>query len=233
MTPISNLNEILEDGYLLKYDWKGYGTQDVTISTHIIGELTLTSGRIVPCDPLIVPDGRYHLKKVVTPGTYAVIVSVADFRPIGDTRFACAMLKFSSEPTVSWEVAVINEPDADQSNECLVYGVDAGTGCFVDYDAAQIISDLVSFEVVYPEKDEFEMFCDRVIAEMEKNSFGKYALTAGWADVRVSDRTEANIITFSSGWGDGSYASFWGYDAAGNITSLVTDFALFPGDDSA
>ena len=228
MKPISNLNAILQDGYSLQHDWRNYGVQNVTISTHRIGELILTSGRIIACDPLIAPDTRYHFKKAVKPGRYPVIVSVADFQPAGDTRFACAMLRISDEATVRWEVALINEPDANQTDDRTVYGVDAGTGCFVDLDAAEIVENLVSIEILYPEKDEFEMFCDRVIAEMEKNSFGTHPLTAGWADMRVSDDTEANMIAFSSGWGDGSYVSFWGYDASGDLTSLVTDFALFP-----
>src|SRR5262245_14668535 len=170
MKPISNLNAILQNGYSLQYDWENYGLQNVSISTHQIGELILTSGRIIACDPLIVPDARYHLKKTVKPGRYPVIVSLADFQPVGDSRFACAMLRISDNPTVKWEVALINEPDPNQSDDRTCYGVDAGTGCFVDWDAAEIIADLVSLEISYPEKDEFEMFCDRVIAEMEKNS---------------------------------------------------------------
>ncbi len=231
MKPLSDLNSILQDGYSLQYIWEHQGLQNVTISTHQIGELVLSSGRIIPCDPLIVPDIRYHLKKTVKPGRYPVIVSVADFQPAGDMRFTCAMLKFSDEVTVKWEVALINEPNTSQTDDRTTYGVDAGTGCFVDWDAAEIIADLVSLKVQYPEKDEFEEFCDRVLAEMEENSFGNYPLTAGWANMQVSDDTEANIIAFSSGWGDGGYASFWGYDEEGNLTSLVTDFALFPKDE--
>ena len=225
MQPHSNLNEILQDGYSLEYE--NYGLQTVTISTHQIGDLILTSGRIVPCDPLIVPDTRYHLKKTVKPGRYPVIVSLADFQPSGEARFACAMLRLSDKPTVKWEIALINGPDPEQTGDRTYYGVDAGTGCFLDYDAAEIIANLVSFEIQWPDKDDFQLFCDRAIAEMEKNSFGKSLLVAGWANMKVSDDTEANIVAFSSGWGDGGYQSFWGYDASGNLTSLVTDFALF------
>ena len=231
MKPLSDLDVILQDGYSLQYFWQHQGLQNVTISTHQIGELVLTSGRIIPCDPLIVPDVRYHLKKIVKPGRYPVIVSVADFQPAGDTRIACAMLKFSDGKTVKWETAFINEPAQNRTDDRTTYGVDAGTGCFVDWDAAEIIADLVSLEVRYPEKDDFEEFCDRVLAEMERNSFGKYPLTASWANMQVSEDTEANITAFSSGWGDGGYASFWGYDEAGDLTSLVTDFALFPKDE--
>lgn len=81
MKPLSNLDAILQDGYSLQCDWENYGPQNATISTHQIGELTLTSGRIIACDPLILPGARYHLKKTVKPGRYPVIVSVADFQP--------------------------------------------------------------------------------------------------------------------------------------------------------
>src|SRR5690349_18474410 len=123
MKPISDLNAILRDGYSLTYNWENYGPQNVTISLHQIGELILTSGRIIACDPLIVPDTRYYVKKSVKPGRYPVIVSVADFQPVGDTRFACAMLRLSEEPTVRWEVAFINEPDADRTDDRITYGV--------------------------------------------------------------------------------------------------------------
>jgi hypothetical protein len=34
------------------------------------------------------------------------------------------------------------------------------------------------------------------------------------------------VIAFSSGWGDGSYPSFWGYDADSQPVALVTDFGV-------
>ena len=233
MKPISDLDKILQDGCHLQCEWEGYGLQEVSITTHQIGELVLTSGTIVPCDPLIIPDSRYHLKKTIAPGTYPVIVSLASVEAIGEVRFTAAMLRISEAPAVRWEVAQINEPDENATEDRLYYGVDAGTGCFVDAEAADLIANLVSLKIRFPQKDEFDLFCDRVIADMEKNSFGKFSFTGGWSNMKVSDDCEANMIAFSSGWGDGGYASFWGYDASGNLTSLVTDFALFPTDEAA
>jgi hypothetical protein len=227
MKPFSDLNALLQDGCSLKYDWQFQGLQAVTISTHQIAELIVTSGRIIACDPLIGADTRYYFQKTITPGRYPVVVSVADFQPIGDTRLACAMLRISNEPTAHWEVATMNEPDPAQTEQRTAYGVDAGTGCFVDSDAAHIIQEL------FPNEVEFEEFCDQVIMKMKKNSLGKYSLAAAWADIQVSEAVDANMIAFSSGWGDGGYASFWGYDARGTLTGLVTDFALFPSNDAA
>src|SRR5688500_14880082 len=98
MQPYSNLDLLLQDGYSLRYDSDNYGPQNVTISVHRIGELYLTSGRIVTCDPLLGPDVRYSLKKKVKPGRYPVFGSVASFPADGDTRFACVQLRFSETP---------------------------------------------------------------------------------------------------------------------------------------
>ena len=35
-----------------------------------------------------------------------------------------------------------------------------------------------------------------------------------------------NLIAFSSGWGDGCYPSYWGLDAQGQATCLLTDFRV-------
>src|SRR4030095_12839293 len=218
--PISDLEALFASEFTTEYDGYAEGVQNVTTSIHELGELVLTSGAIVPCDPLMCPDARYHLKQILKPGRYPVIASLAEFSPSGDARFAAVMLKISDATAVRWELALINGGQ-------IAYGVDAGTGCFVDRDAAEVMANLVSLEVRYPAKDDFELFCDQVIAEMDRNAFGKYRV-AGWAGLKVGDDTEANIICFSSGFGDGGYASFWGYDSEGKLTSLVTDFALFP-----
>jgi hypothetical protein len=36
---------------------------------------------------------------------------------------------------------------------------------------------------------------------------------------------DVNAVMFHSGWGDGFYASWFGYDANGDVAALVTDFA--------
>lgn len=40
------------------------------------------------------------------------------------------------------------------------------------------------------------------------------------------DMGPGNIIMFHSGWGDGVYASWFGYDAQGHVAVLVTDFQV-------
>lgn len=226
MKPFSNLNEILTDGCSFLYDMPWEGVQNVTISSHQVGDLILTSGKLLAWDLLMIPDDRYFVKKSLKPGRYPVVISVADFQPAGDTRIACATVLVGNGPTVSWELAAINNPDTETTEDINYYGVDSGTGSFMDVDSAKILAPLVWEQSGSDGQDKFEEFCDKVLAEMEKHSLGKYG-GARWANMKVSASTETNVVTFSSGWGDGGYASFWGYDALGDLTCLVTDFALF------
>jgi hypothetical protein len=91
----------------------------------------------------------------------------------------------------------------------------------MDVDAAKAFCDMVWGQ---SGNDKFEEYCDNVIAELKKNSLGG---STNWANIRLGDAVAPNIIVFSSGWGDGGYASFWGYDASGTVAVLITDFALF------
>jgi Protein of unknown function (DUF4241) len=222
--PFSDLNQILQDGYSFKYELPNYGVQDVTISTHEIGDLILTSGKLLTWDLLMIPDARYFTKKSLEPGRYPVVLAAAHFYPKMDSRIACAVLRVTHETPITWEVAAIYEPDAHRREARFTYGVDSGTGSFMDVDVARIVAPWVWEES--RERNKFEEFCSPVVTEMDKHTVGPRRGT-DWANIKVSDDTEGNVITFSSGWGDGNYASFWGYDQSGNLASLVTDFDLF------
>jgi hypothetical protein len=223
MQPLTDLNRIFEDGYAFKYDMPNYGVQDVTISTHNIGDLTLTSGTLLPWDLLMIPDHRYCLDRTVAPGRYPIVLSVANFLPTPDPRVAAAMLKMSDAAPVRWEPALVKQRNPDGGDR-FTYGVDSGTGSFMDTDVARTLAPLVWEE--WEDTNRFEQFCSHALVEMYKNSLGAHSRT-GWANIVVDEDTGANVVIFSSGWGDGAYASFWGFDARGNVANLVTDFALF------
>jgi hypothetical protein len=53
-----------------------------------------------------------------------------------------------------------------------------------------------------------------------------YVPTWSWTNLIVDEATGANVIAFSSGYGDGSYPSYWGHDLTGQRVALVTDFVV-------
>lgn len=94
------------------------------------------------------------------------------------------------------------------------YCVDSAIGCFMDADAASAFA---------PVCEDYDAETDPILAAMEKNH--RHAL-ASWADVCVNQDTHTNIIAFTSGWGDGGYPSFFGFDENKNIACLVTEFGV-------
>lgn len=185
----------------------------VTLRLRGVGELLVTTGRVVACDPLTEPE-REPFTRVVPAGRHSVVLSVAHFED-GDQRVAAAMVRFGDERPARWEMALLAEQELAELDEGEVfgYGVDSGTGCFMDEEAARGL---------LRKMDEEEDYYEEVIDELDKT----YVHTWSWASMEMSD-SGANLVAFSTGVGDGLYASYFGLDAEGRPVSLVTDFSLF------
>lgn len=200
-----NYDKAFVEGRTVKTD---YGITVYRI--HQIGDLVIPTGFIIACDPFVNFDS-FAFKTQIPVGTFPVILSVANFGD--DQRVAYAKLQISDKPAIRWELALLPNQDINllEKGEVFGYPVDAGTGSFMDAETARIFSDKAD-----------EDFADFMIKEMEKN----YVHTWDWANFKFEE-TVGNLITFKSGFGDGVYASYFGFDQNDEITCLVTDFALF------
>lgn len=178
---------------------------------HPAGELVLSTGRIVACDPLVFPEAE-PFTATVTPGTYAVMLAVANVSET-DQRIAFAKLQLAPGDPEKWQMAVVVGQDLStlQPNQIFGYPVDSGTGCFMDAATSALLLERMNTE---------DEYYQTIIDAMEKT----YIHTWSYADVRPSPQHTDNCVAFSSGWGDGLYASYFGYSAAGQIICLVTDF---------
>lgn len=185
-----------------------------TMRVYSLGELVAPSGAIVACDPLTAIAPKPFAQRVA-PGRYPALVSVAQLAD-GDQRVACAQLRLSDAPVVRWEMARLEgqERIALGEGEFFGYAVDAGVGCFMDERAASALD-------AHYERD--ESYDEALIDALE----ARHTDTWDYADIALNDDASLNLIMFTSGWGDGVYASYWGYDASGAPACLVTDFSLF------
>ncbi len=185
------------------------GPRQCTFHTVNPGQLKIPSGQIVACDPFIM-DAEMAFNTLFPTGEFPVNLAVAKFKD--DERIAFARIKFSDAPPVSWNMALYEGDDITtlEADEIFGYGVDAGTGAFMDIAAAQELEEFLQ---------ETEENYDLLSEEMDKT----YAHTRSWM---MWEGNAANAAFFSSGWGDGFYGSYIGYDANGNICRLVTDFGV-------
>jgi hypothetical protein len=173
-----------------------------------LGLLTLPSGQILACDPSYQTfEGRPFTRRVL-PGRYAVVVTCVGDGPDPDhhDRIAAAAILLRDELPARWELALCDgQRLADlQPGEIFGYGVDGGTGCFLDTETAAHFT-------------ANKRHASRLLREFQKSEYRPR--------IHTFDDTPA-IAMFQSGWGDGFYASYWGLDARGEPVCLVTDFSV-------
>lgn len=177
----------------------------VEVDTHVIAELEVPSGRLGAADPFVTSfdEGPAAFARRAPTGAFPVELAVARFAQ-GDARVACARVRFSSTEAVRWEPATFEGQRPLAGDELPGYGVDAGTGCFFDAEARGDVDEATGA---------------RWIAAMQVRGVDTWS----W---HAADLGGANVVMFSSGWGDGFYTSYWGFDADGRVTELVTDFEV-------
>lgn len=183
------------------------------LQVHELGQLILPTGGIVACDPFAFPETKpFPLN--VPPGQYRVTLSVAH-TPRHYQRVAYAMVSLSDRPALRWKMALLPGQNTNtlEPDQFFGYGVDAGTGCFMDASIASVLAQRMWNHDDW-DKD--------LIMEMEKTRVPSW----DWLNATIDPETGANLIAFSSGWGDGAYPCYWGYDAEGNVVNLITDFCL-------
>lgn len=187
----------------------------VRIEHRDIGSLQLPSGRIVASDPMVdlqLPP----FARQVTPGRYAVHLALAHVQRNNDERIAAAWLRFAEGDVAVWEVALLEGQRPSKSPaDTAAYGVDSGTGSFFSAEAAAFSADTTDLS---------ESLADAMDAT--------YRPTRSWASLELGEEAGVplNLVSFSSGWGDGGYTSWWGLDANGAPLLLLTDFAVLDGE---
>ncbi|RFB87817.1 hypothetical protein B5K08_21250 [Rhizobium leguminosarum bv. trifolii] len=179
-----------------------------------MGNVELTSGRIVAADPLAQPD-RPALARTVAPGDYPVTL----YKAFG--RIAAAGMRFAEGKPDHWELAVLPGQDVAtlKDGEVFGYPVDAGLGCYMDADTLDLIGEREAQAQAQKPDADINYYDDVLAADLDANK-GAYALHRPVAGKR------GNVAAFWSGWGDGFYPVFWGLDKDGRALVLLTDFSV-------
>ena len=153
---LPDFSKLFEDGREVAGEWGR-----VVLRRREAGELVVTSGCVVACDPLTEPDAEPFLMGVAN-GRYPVSLSVAHFED-GDQRVAGALVSFAPGGAVArWEMALVagDDPAELEEGEIIGYPVDSGTGCFMDERAARLLAERM---------EEDENFLETFLDAMERN----------------------------------------------------------------
>lgn len=199
----------IPDSYLAMALQKECQLEKLTLKHQEMCNLSLPTGELVACDPLVFCDTE-PFSLLLPRGIFPVILSIAHSQT--DQRVAFATIRFRDSTPVAWDMMTIEGQDTEtlEPGHFFGYGVDAGTGCFMDRSAARALDNKMK---------EDNDFGETLIDEMQKT----YRHTWSWLDLKLGN---ANLVAFSSGYGDGTYATYAGFDADKEISVVVTDFGV-------
>ena len=179
-----------------------------------LGRVSIRSGRIAACDPFLYAS-HPPFDQPVTNGEHRVRLAIVE-GGMSEGRVAFARVDFAPGPVLGWKLALLEGQALSdlKPGDIFGYPVDSGTGAFLDPLAGEAAEKLRGREGDVWERwrDDGEENGRR--ADLKPNFF------------LMLPMPPANIAMFASGWGDGYYASWFGFAEDGRAVALVTDFVV-------
>ncbi len=165
-----------------------------------IGKIKILSGKIIATDQITMHDASAFVKEFPK-GEFPVQLSVSKIGMNNVVVFV--RILFTDVIVVKWEFAI--QPGQIQmelkENKYFSFSVDAGTAMIID---------------------------SITLNNLRKNGFSSEILnTANFTYGRIYNFGNENLAGFTTGYGDGRYYAYIGYDEEGKICRLLADFNLF------
>jgi hypothetical protein len=191
------------------------GGERTLLSSVQAGEIVLPTGRVVASDVFFFSTEPFTRRLPAGRHPVYLLSSVRGPDPDVAGDVAAAMIRAAPGDPVTWELALVEgqDPTTLQPGEFFGYGVDSGTGCFASTEAVEVLMQGDLDE--YGDKVHKGMFPSDDVADWKSS-----------VDITVDPASGANVIGFSSGFGDGAYPSWFGLDATGQPLVLLTDFGI-------
>lgn len=186
-----------------------------------VATLHLPSDTILATDPFL-SDQTPVFSQKVTPGDYPVVLSLTRREQNEWEDVAAAKVVFSNNEVVRWELALADGEDISQlePGSTMGYLVDSSTASFSGPESAQVF-----IEKMYPAAQGNQLD-ESYLNELSQASQATQK-EGSWLSHQPDPNSPNNMVMFASGYGKGSYGSYWGYDANGEVVCLITDFGVF------
>src|SRR5689334_7637119 len=93
--------------------------KDLTLTHRHVGDLSLPTGQLVACDPLVFPEME-PFSLPMPRGAFPVILSIAQIAT--DQRVAFATIRFRQSSPVAWDMLTVGDQDTATLKEGEVFG---------------------------------------------------------------------------------------------------------------
>ena len=191
-----------------------------------IGMVHFPTGTIFACDPLTELEEALPFLQTIPDGTYPVKICVVPDQQYGD-RYACVKAEITKERPVRYELGMTGKEELEEELEEGIFfgfGVDTGMGCIGDLKTQTFFKEYWEKRLEEdPDIDTYnDLFCD--LLEENAKAYPEYQGDAGdWVNWTVPD-TNCNLAIFQSGWGDGVYPVYFGYDENKKVCAVYVHF---------
>ncbi|MDE6284971.1 MAG: DUF4241 domain-containing protein [Bacilli bacterium] len=191
-----------------------------------VGEINCPTGRIAVSDPLCYlawGDFSPVLDKTIEKGIYPVEVAIFRNEMVG-IRMCTARLKIKSTKAVRYECAKSTEESAVAKGKDGAFSgfpVDAGMISFCDEQVAKEYQDFIG---KWHEENKDKNHYDDYFAEFFQKSaqeYPQYQREDGDFIEWENPKTKNKMVMIASGFGDGFYQAYWGYDNKDEICELI------------
>ncbi|WP_326909393.1 DUF4241 domain-containing protein [Sedimentibacter sp. MB31-C6] len=175
------------------------------------GKLKVISGKVIATDPILLYDDESY-SETIKPGTYPVYIYYGKTEK-RKKQSIIAELKLSDNEPVKWEMALYAGESSSgfAFDEFMGYEVENGLGCFMDEKVMRILDVMDENEL-----EKYEKKVKNVVRESDNSC----------VEVVLDETNGANIIIFASGWNNGVFPTYYGFDKNNKLTRLVTDFMV-------
>lgn len=181
------------------------------------GQIMLSTGCLVACDPLITNDMK-PFETVFPIGEFPVFIH----KEKESNCIAYAEIVFSDAEISDWKMATTEGQNTNELKEGEIFGypVESGMGCFMD---AETQNQLNMFEQkLYEQKGDgflgiYEEFFHPYFFD-ENGAINQFAL------LNVNENFKGNIFAFETGYGEGFYANYVGFDQENKPAKIITEF---------
>ncbi|MBF0715665.1 DUF4241 domain-containing protein [Gemelliphila palaticanis] len=196
-----------------------------------MGEVNFYDSKVLVRDPLVwltreeqpyiieVPIGKYQLETLV-----------AEIEE-NYYRYIATRIKFNNNTPKVYHQALKGDENLEDIDRDSIFGfnVDAGLATIVDIKTRDAYCDFVdNWCEENPGKDIYDNFFDD---EFKKSylKYPKFQTEVGdWINFKIPN-TEYTIPMIQSGYGDGQYPVYFGYDENGNICDVIIEYIFVGG----
>lgn len=207
-------------------DIKGQFVKSNTRFYLTIGKINCPTGRIVVADPLAyLPSNQFSpiLDMQIPPGEYPVDVAICRSDEIG-IRMCTVRLKIKDSEVVEYKLAnPTKESAAFVASDGVLSGfpVDAGMISICDEQVAKEYKDFLDdWYKENPNGNHYDDYFAKFFKESEEK-LPQYQREGGDFIEWENPNTKNKLVMAASGFGDGFYQSYWGYDSDNEICELI------------